>query len=59
MNCEHIDITESDQIFKNRVKHIRLDCKSCNTFTGLLYPRNISSSMSLLSQAAQYTVFIF
>ena len=29
-----MDITESDQIFKNGVKHIRLDCKSCKKFQG-------------------------
>ena len=33
-SCDHSELSESIQIFKNGVKHLRLDCVKCKKFCG-------------------------
>lgn len=32
MNCKHIELVETLQIFKNGTEHIRLECLDCGKF---------------------------
>lgn len=33
-SCDHSEVSESIQVFKNGVKHLRLDCVKCGKFCG-------------------------